>query len=225
MLVRRLWRSGYFRLLLVAIAVAAGAAVVVSATHSSPSSAKRAAAERQRLRNLSEARARIRAERNRDPHVRRERARLRADQPPRFGQAARAWPPSRARQVALVRRVQAAITRDALARFRAGTLNARTQRTLCVHLVRPNVPKPPPPPLTATRAGYECTAITIALPATSRTHAAIIGFPFWARVNFRTGRYAFCKVNLQPSEGGIGGTLAYVPLAPVCDLAPREGPA
>ncbi len=144
---------------------------------------------------------------------------------PHYGQAARAWPPSRARQVALVTKVQAAITRDANARWRAGTLDSRTHRTLCVHLVRPNVPKPPPPPLNAAQAGYECTAITTAVPATSRTHAAIVGFPFWARLNFRTGRYAFCKVNVQPSEAGIGDTLAYVPLEPVCDLLPHGGPA
>src|SRR3954447_101829 len=100
MLVRRLRRSGYFRLLLLALAIVAALVVVVSATQSSPSSHKRAAAERQRLRDLSEARARIRAETKRDPAVRREIARLRADQRPHFGRAARAWPPSRARQAA-----------------------------------------------------------------------------------------------------------------------------
>jgi hypothetical protein len=124
-----------------------------------------------------------------------------------------------------VRALDGAITHDANSRWRVGELNARVHRTVCVHLVRPNVRHPPPPPLTATEAGYECTAVTTALPATSRSYAGIIGFPFWARMNFKTGRFAWCKVSLQPSEGGIGGTLAYVPLEPVCDVAPRDGPA
>jgi hypothetical protein len=63
------------------------------------------------------------------------------------------------------------------------------------------------------------------VPATSRTKASIIGFPFGARVNFRTGSYAWCKVNLLPSEHGIGDSLAFVPLPPVCDVLPRGGPA
>jgi hypothetical protein len=32
-------------------------------------------------------------------------------------------------------------------------------------------------------------------------------------------------VNLQPSEAGIGDTLAYVPLPRVCDVLPKGGPA
>jgi hypothetical protein len=67
--------------------------------------------------------------------------------------------------------------------------------------------------------------VTTRVPRSSRTDAAIIGFPFWARVNFRTGHYAWCKINLLPSEHGIGDSLAYVPLPPVCDLLTKGGPA
>jgi hypothetical protein len=60
----------------------------------------------------------------------------------------------------------------------------------------------------------ECTAATVKFRTNaSRTGIAIVGFPFWVRVNFRTGRYAWCKINLVPSEHGIGDALA--PLAPV----------
>jgi hypothetical protein len=132
---------------------------------------------------------------------------------------------SHAEQEAVVRALEGAITRDAVARWRAGSLNARVRRTVCEHLVRPNRRHPPPPPLGAVEAGYECTAVTTFAPPSSRTERAIIGFPFWARVNFRAGRFAFCKVNLLPSEHGIGDSLAYVPLPRVCDVLPKGGPA
>jgi hypothetical protein len=215
--------------LILLVAVAAGVALVaLSGGDSQPTPSKRAAAERARLTALRTEQARIRAAERRDPVLRRERARLRTEQQPHFGRASdgASWPlKSRAEQDALVTSLERSITRDAVGRWRAHELNARVYRTVCVHLVRPNVPKPPPPPLSAAEAGYECTAVTDAVPASSRTHAAIVGFPFWARVNFRAGRFAWCKVNLLPSEHGIGDSLAFVPLAPVCDVSPDGGPA
>src|SRR3954469_3342290 len=216
---RRPWHSGLVRLLLVGLAVA-GVVALVSLSDSSPSGKERAAANRERLRKLRAEQVRLEAARRRDPAVRRETARMRAEQRPHFGSAAAAWPGTRAGQQRLVRALDQAITRGAIRRWRAHELNARVHRTVCVHLVRPNVRHPPPPPLTATEAGYECTAVTTSLPATSRSYAGIIGFPFWARMNFKTGRFAWCKVSLQPSEGGIGGTAGDGPPEPACDRRP-----
>jgi hypothetical protein len=228
MLTRRLRTSGPFRLLILAVAVAA-VVVLIAEASPGPDRGKQTAAERAQLRALHTEQARIRAAERRDPARRRERARLRADQRARFGRVgagAAAWPMrSHAEQTAVVASLERAITRDSLARWHAGTLNARVHRTICEHLVRPNRRHPPPPPLSAPEAGYECTAVTTFAPPSSRTKRAIIGFPFWARVNFRAGRFAFCKVNLQPSEAGIGDTLAYVPLPRVCDVLPKGGPA
>jgi hypothetical protein len=221
-------QSGIFRLIILAAAVAAGVLLLeLSRSSTTPSAAQRAAASRAELRKLHGEQARIRAAERRDPALRRERARLRREQRPHFGRArVAAWPlGSHAQQDVLVGALERSITRDARGRWRAGQLNARVHATVCAHLVRPNTPRPPPPPLRSVQAGYECTAVTTSVPATSRTKASIIGFPFWARVNFRTGSYAWCKVNLLPSEHGIGDELAYVPLAPVCDLLPRGGPA
>jgi hypothetical protein len=231
-------RTGIFRLVVLAAVVAFGVALLsLSGGSSSPTRAQRAAAARAELRKLHAEQARIRAAELRSPVLRRERARLRAEQRAHFGRshvgvgggsgggAAAAWPISRAGQTALVHALEGSITRDANARWRAGSLDQRVHGTVCVHLVRPNVPRPPPPPLTASQAGYECTAVTNAVPATGRTKASIVGFPFWARLNFRTGRYAWCKVNLLPSEHGIGDSLAFVPLPRVCDVLPRGGPA
>lgn len=223
----RLWRtSGPFRLLILGVAVAAVVGVVAAGgSHRSD----HAATERAQLRALRNEQARIRAAEWRDPARRRERARLAEDQRPQFGRVGAgvaAWPmKSHAEQEAVVKSLERAITREALARWHAGSLDARVYTTECQHLVRPNRRHPPPPPLSAAEAGYECTAVTTFAPPSSRTERAIIGFPFWARVNFRAGRFAFCKVNLQPSEAGIGDTLAYVPLPRVCDALPKGGPA
>src|SRR3954451_2475901 len=138
MLARRLWTSGPFRLLILAVAVAAVVVLVVEASPG-PDRAKRTAAERARLRTLHSEQARIRAAERRDPVLRRERARLRAAQRARFARGSGGssrWPiKSRAEQEAVVGTLERSITRDALARFHAGTLNARVRRTLCEHLV------------------------------------------------------------------------------------------
>jgi hypothetical protein len=214
--------------LILAVAVAAGVALIVLSSSGSDRGDRAAAARAARMRSLHSEQARIRAAERRDPVLRRERARLRADQRARFGRvgAGPRWPmKSHAEQKAVVGSLERAITRDAVARWRAGSLNARVHRTVCEHLVRPNRQHPPPPPLSAAEAGYECTAVTTFAPPSSRTERAIIGFPFWGRVNFRAGRFAFCKVNLLPSEHGIGDSLAFVPLPRVCDVLPKGGPA
>ena len=217
------WGKGLFRVFLLALVVGGVAALVAVLDDSprKPTAAERAAADRARIRKLRVEIARVREAARRDPVARRERARLRAEQKPVFGRGRPAGD-KRAGQARLVAVVERAITRDALARYRAGKLDRRPLDTECIHLVRPNVPHPPPPPVTATTAGYECTAVVDRLTAPKPT---IVGFPFWARLSFRTGRYAFCKINLLPSEHGIGAQTAFVPLKPVCDLVGKAGPA
>jgi hypothetical protein len=213
---------GFARLALLAVVIAAAVAVIsaVDDEPRPPTAAEKAA----ELRKIEQARQRKEAERLRDPTVRRELARLKREQKAHFG-SGRPGLGSRPKQEALVAALERSVTRDAQARFAAKELNKQARDTVCVHLVRPNTPKPPPPPLDATEAGYECTAVTNRVGATSRTKPVIVGFPFWARVNFRTGRFAWCKVNLLPSEGGIGGSLAEVPLPPICDVLGDQGPA
>src|SRR4051812_27716775 len=192
MLARRWRTSGPFRLLILVVAVAAGGALVSFARPSTGSSdaERAAAADPAQLRSLHSEQARIRAAERRDPVLRRERARLREDQRAHFAHVPAAvarWPiASRAEQAAVGGALERSIRRGAVARWRAGTLNARARRTVCEHLVRPNRQNPPPPPLSAAEAGYECTAVTTFAPPSSRTKEAIIGFPFWARVNFRS---------------------------------------
>ena len=112
--------------------------------------------------------------------------------------------------------LERAITADARARTAAGTLAGHVLTTTCTPFTRGAVRVTPPP--TATAAGYECTAVTREIPRSARNIAGAIGYPFWARVNFRRGTFQWCKVNLPPGEQGIGGEAAVVALPAACNL-------
>jgi type II secretory pathway pseudopilin PulG len=112
--------------------------------------------------------------------------------------------------------LERAITADARARTAAGTLAGHIFTTTCAPFTRGPVRVAPPP--TATAAGYECTAVTREIPRSARNLAGAIGYPFWARVDFRRGTFQWCKVNLPPGERGIGGAAAAVALPPACNL-------
>lgn len=109
-----------------------------------------------------------------------------------------------------------AITADAQARAAAGTLDGHVLTTTCAPFSRGAVRAAPSP--TASAAGYECTAVTRDIPRSAHNVAGVIGYPFWARVNFRRGTFAWCRVNLRPGERGIGGEAAVVALPPACNL-------
>jgi hypothetical protein len=123
--------------------------------------------------------------------------------------------PAAAQRTVLVA-LESAITADARARTAAGTLAGHIVTTTCAPFTREAVRVAPP--ATATAAGYECTAVTREIPRSARNTAGVIGYPFWARVNFRRGTFAWCKVNLPPGERGIGGAAAVVALPAACNL-------
>jgi hypothetical protein len=112
--------------------------------------------------------------------------------------------------------LERAITADARARTAAGTLSRHILSTTCVPFTRGPVRAAPPP--TATAGTYECTAVTREIPRSARNTTGAIGYPFWARVNFRRGTFQWCKVNLRPGERGIGGEAAVVALPAACNL-------
>jgi hypothetical protein len=122
------------------------------------------------------------------------------------------------RRLRMVHGVEAAITADAQARHAGGQLDARVESTRCVPYVRPRPLRPPEPPLTAARGKYECLAVTRPIEPTAVSAAGNLGYPFWARVDFRHGRVVWCKVNPRSAERGIGGDV-YVGLPRECDLA------
>jgi hypothetical protein len=152
-----------------------------------------------------------------DRAVLRERARLKAEQRPHFGRAPQRQP-SRAAQAAITAALERSITADAQARYRRHQLDHAVGSTACEYLPGNGGASPA---LTAARAGYDCTAITVRVRAVpGQVPAEIIGFPFLARVNFRTGRYVWCKVSRRPAEHGTGVELAFVPVPKVCDVYP-----
>ena len=175
-------------------------------------------ADEEHAERRSETRA-ARQERSLTAAEKRERRRLIAEQAPRRGRAERR-PPSRHAQAALVEELERAIVRDARRRHRRGRLGHRVRDASGIPFVRPSVPRPPPPPVASSDAGYECVAITSRIPRLRNRPAAVSGYPYWARVDFRAASFVFCKVNPRPGEHGTDNELAFVPLPAECDLIP-----
>jgi hypothetical protein len=140
--------------------------------------------------------------------------RLRREQQPRFasGEPAAASLAARRR---LVAEIAVAVRGDARARVQAGTLSGPVRRVQCE-----------PFPRTEDRRGahqdpsrrvgrYACLVVTAEFGASAEQGAGAIGHPYRARIDFETGRYAFCKVAGRPGEGSIGRA-PFVPVPPAC---------
>jgi hypothetical protein len=139
--------------------------------------------------------------------IRSETARLKAEQ--RLHRA-RATTPGEA-PGALVSDLERAITADSRARVEAGTFDGPIRATRCDPVgAGPLVP-------TAARGGYQCLAVNAIIPKGTEVGGQL-GYPFWAVVNYRTGTFAWCKINPK------GGEKATQSLEPVvnppagCDL-------
>jgi hypothetical protein len=194
-----------FRLLLGAVAVG----VVIAASLHFISEGRRLGAERDR-REAAAARARTRARQAKEQIPRH--ARL-------VGPAAAGATVEQltARRHRIVNALEVAITGDARRRYRVHAFESRVLHTTCVPFSRSSASPPPEPPLRAASGKYECNAATAEIPRTERAAAGEIGYPFWARVDYRRGTATWCKINPLPGERGIGGEV-FVQLAPACDL-------
>lgn len=122
--------------------------------------------------------------------VRRELVRLRADQRPHFGG-------TRARSPAgIVAALAQAITRDSRARARRGLLDPPIRRTDCERGLGGGVD-----PRTG-RAVFTCTAVRHEITG-ERGVGAVVGYSFVASVDFRRGRFCWCKINPLPGEHDV----------------------
>jgi hypothetical protein len=140
--------------------------------------------------------------------------RLRREQQPRFasGEPAAASLAARRR---LVAEMAVAVRGDARARVQAGTLSGPIRRVRCEPFPRTEdrrgVHQDP-----SRRVGrYACLAVTAQFGPSAEQGAGAIGHPYRARIDFETGRYAFCKVAGRPGEGSIGRA-PFVPVPPAC---------
>ena len=102
---------------------------------------------------------------------------MRAEQRPRFGTAAGS-------RTNLVRAAATAVGADARARRRGPIL-----RVACEPYPAGSTPDP------SARVGrYACLAVTAEIPATDRSPAGATGHDYRVRIEFDSGRYAYCKV-------------------------------
>ena len=141
-------------------------------------------------------------------------AHLRREQRPRFGHGAPAGTDLAARG-RLVASATGSIQADASTRAAAGEFNGPIMRVQC---------KPYPPAAGAVPADeiasrpagrYACLAVTSEIPATPGNPSGVLGHPYRARIDFRSGRYAFCKVSGRPGELAIRARPA-IPVPKVC---------
>jgi hypothetical protein len=116
-----------------------------------------------------------------------QRARLIAEQRPHHGSA-----PAGSGRAAIVAGLQSAILSDARSRVATGDLpGPRAKRADCE-------------PVQHGRPGkYLCLAVTSELPVTDTTVGGAVGHPFSAIVDYKTGRFTWCKVSGRPGEQSI----------------------
>jgi len=125
------------------------------------------------------------------------RLRLIAEQRPRRGRSdPGATTPGERR--AVIETVEAGIVRDARSRVRAGTMTPPPARYANCERSRRARPS-------RGRLSLTCVAVTSDI-LRDGAKVGVVGHPFRARIDFRTGRYAWCKVSGRPGEGALTRT-------------------
>jgi hypothetical protein len=162
-------------------------------------------------RERAEQQARQRAQVAREERIRRE-------QRPRFvtGPAASSGVAARQR---LLDEASASVLADARRRVAAGQLRGPIRRVDCEPFPR-NVAGVGAEDSTDKRFGrYACLAVTAEFRQTESTSGGLLGHPYRMRIDFDTGRYAFCKIAGRPAEGQLKRRLG-VTVPAVCGGGP-----
>jgi hypothetical protein len=169
------------------LVAALGAGLVVLAIVLSP------VIERSKERRAqSEAEAAARLERQQVAQIHRE-------QRPRFARAAPAGKDVAARG-RLVASAAASIKADANKRAAAGEFNGPIIRVQC-KAFPPSAATVPADRVPSKATGrYSCLAVTSDIPATAGNRSGVLGHPYRTKIDFRSGRYAFCKIRGRPGE-------------------------
>ncbi len=140
--------------------------------------------------------------------------RTRREQLPRFARGEPAGPDVAARGE-LVASAAESIRSDAAERADAGEFNGPIDRVQCEGYPRSEAETPADEDPARRSGVYSCIAVTSDIPATEGNKPGVVGHPYRMRIDFKTGRYAFCKVR------GLPGELAVRPppevrLSPAC---------
>jgi hypothetical protein len=123
----------------------------------------------------------------------------RREQRPRFARAAPAGMELAARG-RLLASAAASIRSDAGARAAAGEFNGPIMRVECEGYPPTAEATPPDADPTKRIGRYACIAVTSEIPATPGSRSGLLGHPYRLRIDFRSGRYAFCKMRGRPGE-------------------------
>jgi hypothetical protein len=145
-------------------------------------------------------------------------ARIRREQRPRFvdGPAATSGVAARRR---LLDAASASVLADARRRVASGQLRGPIRGIDCEPFPR-NVAGIGAEDSTEQRFGrYACIAITAEFTETESTSGGLLGHPYRMRMDFDSGRYAFCKIAGRPAEGQLKRRLG-VTVPPVCGGGP-----
>jgi hypothetical protein len=164
-------------------------------------------------------------QRSREQHAREEAAesariqrqvleQTRREQRPRFARGAVAGTDRAARR-RLLASAEASIRTDAGARASAGEFNGPIMRVECEGYPRAVEGVAPDADLSKRSGRYACIAVTSDIPGTSGNRAGVVGHPYRVRIDFRSGRYAFCKIRGRPGELAVSARPS-VPVPRVC---------
>ena len=139
-------------------------------------------------------------EERRQARIERE-ARIRREQRPHFVTAEPARDvPARRR---LVEAAGAAVVADARRREAEGELEGPIRGVDCEPFPR-NVARVGADDSTEERFGrYSCIAVTAEFAESEATSGGLLGHPYRVRIDFDTGRYAYCKIGGRPAEGQL----------------------
>jgi hypothetical protein len=131
--------------------------------------------------------------------------RIRAEQRPRFavGVPAPGDLPGRHR---LLDQAAAAVRADARARAATHAIKGPIRRVECEPFPRSASGVGAHETLASRYGRYECLAVTAEFRRGEFTEAGTIGHPYRLRIDFGTGRYAFCKVTGRAGELAISAT-------------------
>jgi hypothetical protein len=129
--------------------------------------------------------------------------RLEAEQRPRFRRSTSVAPPGATAgerleaRSALIDAQVAAILADARARVRRGELDGPIRRVQCEPFPRTVEGVGAHEDLSRRRGRYSCVAVTADFGTGEVGATGVIGHQYRTKVDFHTGRYAFCKVSGQ----------------------------